>query len=194
VYLNEPDWDPRQHGGFIRCFQRNILPSSSVGAMDNGDLQIGWLKSSRDDPVERPVFLDGRRGDGVGEGDGNCALYTIMPNNKQVYISRNFHPDPILYVSGGDFFAQRLLVDNPKLAPRFHFIEPPKSAATDLFLANKAPSNAWDGETALDVPPLGGTLVLFDSVSLPHEVLPAYGRERWATSGWYHEDQQHEKL
>lgn len=43
-----------------------------------------------------------------------------------------------------------------------------------------------------DVPPLGGTLVLFDSVALPHEVLATVGRERFACSGWFHEDQQPE--
>ena len=41
-----------------------------------------------------------------------------------------------------------------------------------------------------DIPPLGGTLVIFDSVTLPHEVLPSIGKERWAISGWMHEDQQ----
>ena len=45
-------------------------------------------------------------------------------------------------------------------------------------------------EELQDVDPLGGTLVLFDSVSLPHEVLATQNRERWACSGWYHEDQQ----
>ena len=38
-----------------------------------------------------------------------------------------------------------------------------------------------------DVLPRGGTLVLFDSVTLPHEVLATVGRERFAASGWFHE-------
>lgn len=33
----------------------------------------------------------------------------------------------------------------------------------------------------------GGTLVLFDSVCVPHEVLATRGRERYACSGWFHE-------
>jgi hypothetical protein len=125
-------------------------------------------------------------------------MYTVASNNIRgktqedapQYISHNFHPDPVLFMSGGDFFARRLLIDNPALAPRFHFLEPPKSAATKLLGSTATPSDPNDDEEAMNIPPLGGTLVLFDSVSLPHEVLPANGRERWATSGWFHEDQQ----
>ena len=43
------------------------------------------------------------------------------------------------------------------------------------------------GERVRDVAPLGGTLVMFDSVSLPHEVMPTTQRERFACSGWFHE-------
>ena len=41
-----------------------------------------------------------------------------------------------------------------------------------------------------DVLPAAGTLVLFDSVTLPHEVLATKSRERFAISGWFHEAQQ----
>jgi Rps23 Pro-64 3,4-dihydroxylase Tpa1-like proline 4-hydroxylase len=43
-----------------------------------------------------------------------------------------------------------------------------------------------------DVAPIGGMLVVFESVALPHEVLPSTTRERWAASGWFHESQQPE--
>jgi Rps23 Pro-64 3,4-dihydroxylase Tpa1-like proline 4-hydroxylase len=36
---------------------------------------------------------------------------------------------------------------------------------------------------------IGGSLVLFDSVSLPHEVLSTLQGERLAIAGWFHEDQ-----
>jgi Rps23 Pro-64 3,4-dihydroxylase Tpa1-like proline 4-hydroxylase len=42
----------------------------------------------------------------------------------------------------------------------------------------------------LDVAPTGGTLVLFDSVAIPHEVLPTQKGERLAMAGWFHEVQQ----
>lgn len=35
-----------------------------------------------------------------------------------------------------------------------------------------------------DITPKGGTLVLFDSASVEHEVLPTH-RERWAVVGWF---------
>jgi len=127
--------------------------------------------------------------------DANCAMYVLSPsptNNtpSPTYISRTFHPNPILFLSGGDFFVRRLLIDNPALAARFHFIEPPRSAADKFLKAQVTPSERWPDERAVDVPPIGGTLVMFDSVSLPHEVLPSFGRDRWAVSGWFHEDQQ----
>ena len=65
---------------------------------------------------------------------------------------------------------------------RGHY-RPPKSRATDALIA--AGKNE---ERPLDVAPQEGTLVLFDSVTLPHEVLATVGRERYACSGWFHED------
>lgn len=61
-----------------------------------------------------------------------------------------------------------------------------KSAAS-AFLPQ--PSNAGEdgGERVRDIAPEGGTLVLFDSVSVPHEVLATKVRERLAVVGWFHE-------
>ena len=42
----------------------------------------------------------------------------------------------------------------------------------------------------VDVVPAGGTLVLFDSVTVPHEVLEVTKGTRLAIAGWYHETQQ----
>ena len=42
----------------------------------------------------------------------------------------------------------------------------------------------------VDVSPVGGTLVLFDSVSLPHEVMPTLKGQRMAMAGWFHEPSQ----
>ena len=42
----------------------------------------------------------------------------------------------------------------------------------------------------VDVAPHGGTLVLFDSVAVPHEVLTTRAGERSALAGWYHEEVQ----
>jgi hypothetical protein len=39
----------------------------------------------------------------------------------------------------------------------------------------------------VDVAPVGGTMVLFDSVAVPHEVLSTTSGERVAMAGWFHE-------
>mmetsp|Transcript_27886 Transcript_27886/g.43084 ORF Transcript_27886/g.43084 Transcript_27886/m.43084 type:complete len:443 (+) Transcript_27886:84-1412(+) len=46
------------------------------------------------------------------------------------------------------------------------------------------------GIDIIDVSPYAGTLVLFDSVVVPHEVLEVKGGQRLAVAGWFHEDQQ----
>jgi Rps23 Pro-64 3,4-dihydroxylase Tpa1-like proline 4-hydroxylase len=181
IYLNE-EWDGDKDGGQLRCFERRtrMARGTTVGSRQ-GDLQIGWLRATTSDPVERPVFLDARR----NNPDGNVAMYVDAVNGGQQYISKLFHSHPILYMSGGEYLTQKLLMQSPEVAVRFHFIEPPKSKISDWL----AQSPGFD-EQVLDVDPKAGTLVLFDSVALPHEVLATRRRDRWATSGWMHEDQQ----
>ncbi len=53
------------------------------------------------------------------------------------------------------------------------------------------PPNDVRGWTILDFTPAVGTLVLFDSVTLPHLVMEVMGlRQRIAATGWFHEDSQ----
>lgn len=193
VYLNE-DWDTNKHGGCLRCFERRAPSSTVTGARPNGDLQIGWLRAASppDRPDETPVFMDAQH-DGVGGGanTGLCALYVDDPSAEggRRYVSRNFHSHPTLYVGGSELLVRSTILNDKDTADRFRFIEPPKSVVTDWMERSSAEARVAD-ERALDVEPLGGTLVLFDSVTLPHEVLPTTTRERWAASGWMHEDQQ----
>ena len=91
-----------------------------------------------------------------------------------------------LYLAGGDFFAKQLLVEDPADQARFHLIDAPKSAAS-AFLPPVGDAGEDGGERVRDIAPRAGTLVLFDSVSVPHEVLPTRGTERFACSGWFHE-------
>mmetsp|Transcript_29737 Transcript_29737/g.58921 ORF Transcript_29737/g.58921 Transcript_29737/m.58921 type:complete len:101 (-) Transcript_29737:51-353(-) len=97
-------------------------------------------------------------------------------------------------MAGGEKLVKKLLISGRSdIARRFYLIEHTKSAI-DLLAGNK--NYAGSGEDAQldeeleDVNPCGGTLVLFNSVTLPHEVLATKTRERWACSGWFHEDQQ----
>jgi hypothetical protein len=193
IYLNS-DWDVNEHGGELRCFQRKArCPATEVvGARSNGDLQIGWLRATASDSVERPVFLDSRRHSSAHQ-KGNCAMYVCGADGASAYVTEDFFASPVLFLAG-DFFGQQLLKADPGLASRFHYLEPVKSPVSALVGTRKATINTPPGldEEALNIAPNGGTLVLFDSVTLPHEVLATRGRERWAASGWFHEDQQPE--
>ena len=186
IYLNEEDWDASTDGGALRTYQRKTSSSQfQVGSRD-GDLQLGWLTPTKLDPIERPVFLDGRRG-GIS---GKCALFIDSDDGeRKIYLTKEFDSDPYLFLSS-DFFVQNVLIKDHELGTRFHYLEQPKSKLTEKMgnILN------GDGEYIKDVAPLGGTLVAFDSVTLPHEVMPSLTRDRWATSGWFHEKQQPEPM
>ena len=49
---------------------------------------------------------------------------------------------------------------------------------------------AHPSQRSTDVSAVGGTLVLFDSVCVPHKVLPITAGERLALGGWFHEAAQ----
>jgi len=194
IYLNDPDWSGSRDGGQLRCFERRDRPTGRIGATHNGDLQIGWLGATALDPRDRPVYLDAKTHD-----HGQCSMYVLNDDGdddqSRVYVSKSFETNPIMYVQGSEMLVKRLLfTDRADLADRFHLIEQPKSRLGNLF--GSSDTYAGEGENPLvgeeleDVDPRGGTLVLFDSVSLPHEVLATKTRERWACSGWFHEDQQ----
>ena len=63
-------------------------------------------------------------------------------------------------------------------------MERTKSRLTDWWIADCWIATVGRAAGSYDERPV------FDSVSLPHEVLPTVDRERWAASGWMHEDQQ----
>ena len=176
VYLNEADWDVERDGGTLRTYERRTTSSYPVGTR-SGDLQIGWLARTKDDPNELPVFLDGRRG-GIS---GRCSLFVDKKDGGRLYLTKEFDANPYLFLTS-DFFVQKMLIGSD-LGHRFHYLEQPKSAVTKYFKEDP-------GEKIHDVPPTGGSLVMFDSVCLPHEVMATLERERWAASGWFHERQQ----
>ena len=197
IYLNDSDWDGRRDGGQLRCFERKLRPGGRIGAARNGDVQIGWLGATAMDSQERPVYLDAKK-----HNHGECAMYLLnnesgngIDMNSRTYITKAFETNPIMYVAGSEALVKKLLfTDRQDLADRFHLIEAPKSSLGSFLKGNKA-YTGW-GEVAStdeeleDVEPRGGTLVMFDSVTLPHEVLATKNKERWACSGWFHEDQQ----
>ena len=54
------------------------------------------------------------------------------------YITKDFNPNPTLFVAGSEFLVQKLLIqphERRDWADRFHLIEPPKSRITDWLAA-----------------------------------------------------------
>ena len=189
VYLNDNWTEPE--GGSLRTFPRETLARAPVGA-HQGNLQVGWI-----DQVH-PVFLDAWR------PSGQTALYIVdveegnnsnNPNPKQTYISAvdfDVPRQPIEFerflstqYQGGRFDQ----ISTARLDPRF--VVNTNSNNKDATSAGAATTQQQQQEHSLDILPTGGTLVLFDSVSLPHSVNPVTGRrQRIAATGWFHEDSQ----
>ena len=179
VYLNEA-WTPDQ-GGELRAYERRAAPApeTQVGATKDGDLQVGWLRATAGDPVDRPVFLDSRRRDGRGA----CAFTCSLPGRPSAVVSRDFDAQPFLYVNSDA--AQRILFRERDVAARFVRLE---QLRTPL---NPDPGFSPAEYAHRDVAPTAGRLVMYDSVAVPHEVLPVGGvAPRFALAGWFHQDQQ----
>ena len=182
VYLNE-DYEAQRDGGQLQVHERAAAAVSPVGAR-GGDLQVGWLKATATQG-ETPVFLDANVRTSAG-GAPRCVLYACAADGRRRELSsKPFDATPTLVLAGsGDFLARRLgLIDQQNDLNRFHLVDVPKSAASTL-LASATRGDG--GERARTISPEAGTLVLFDSVAVPHEVLPTR-RERFAVNGWFHE-------
>jgi hypothetical protein len=182
VYLNE-NWGEGE-GGALHTFPRRTAASAPVGAHD-GNLQIGWIDRNR------PVFLDAWR------PSGQMALYMLQGADgndmKREYVSVKDFDVPQQPVEFDKFlmppyqksFEQ---ISTSRLDPRFVKVDGTQQRSV-------ASANPNESKYTLDVLPAARTLVLFDSVSLPHLVKEVTGkRRRIAATGWFHEDSQGEEL
>jgi hypothetical protein len=163
---------------------------AQVGAHD-GNLQVGWVNGGAD-----PVFLDCFRPSGM------AALYQLVRLSAEEGNESEFERR-ILSVEDFDVpsmqpidFTSFLLpevretftqISTSRLDPRFAG----SSSSSFTLLSDSIDFDCSDENTILDVLPTAGTLVLFDSVSLPHLVREVTGkRQRIAATGWFHEDSQ----
>jgi len=172
VYLNG-GWR-EEEGGALRCFPRSKDSLVPVGAHE-GNLQVGWIKEND------PVFLDCFRESGM------AALYRMHNDRKDILSTSDFNlpMQPLNYIPFllpiyRDSFEQ---ISSPRRDPRF-------AASTEdkTVLASLPPLYE---KVVLDIVPEAGTLVLFDSVTVPHLVKEVTGkRQRIAATGWFHEDSQ----
>jgi len=186
----------------------------------DGNIQVGWLRvessstsggvddSTKEDCEYEPVFLDcwvkvpasisnEKEEAGFDENllqwEAMSALYRIRTTNlsqqgndqedvyqqqRRDYVSSPFGPSSPSWPSDSnleptDFaeaLAQQLSQENHRR--RFVGVEDIRDCPI------------------VDVVPTGGTLVMFDSATVPHEVLEVEKGDRMAIAGWYHEEQQ----
>jgi len=163
VYLNE-GWT-NEDGGALRTFPRQS--EQTVGSHEE-NLQVGWLNHTT------PVFLDSFR------ESGGSALYTVAGDERMIVSSADFEV-PRQPIDFSTFLKKNLQgnfdqISTARLDPRFaggNSVAPPETK----------------NEDHLDVVPTAGSLVLFDSVVLPHLVQQVTAnRPRIAATGWFHED------
>lgn len=208
VYLNE-NWKAHE-GGALLCHPReghdgtnddatNAIACGPIGSHE-GNIQVGWM----DDHT--PVYLDAFR------ESGGTALYSCKVPSKRASSSRaSSSASPFdatyerVYWSKRDFDVPAQPIDFGSFLPkavRQRFEQISTSTKDPRFANSNAPSTLVATTTTteksstkdtneLEVTPSGGTLVLFDSVTLPHSVLEVTGnRQRIAATGWFHEDSQ----
>lgn len=185
VYLNDGWTD--EEGGSLHTFPRERLAEVPVGAHE-GNLQVGWI-----DHVH-PVFLDAWR------PSGQTALYLLEKGNdnkqhRQTYISAADFDVPRQPIEFDKFLSAKYRggrfdqISTARLDPRFAAVN--NGGDATIASTPKAPKSSKRESHYRDILPTGGTLVLFDSVSLPHSVNPVTGnRQRIAATGWFHEDNQ----
>ena len=186
-------------GGELRAYCRTDAVAP-IGAHE-GNLQIGWLRCEDDggaeqsvdvhdgsasypDSVSHAVFLDawckGSTPDGT-EGYGampESRLYILQTDGKRTYLTDTISPGEGAFANDGmdwDAFSAALRGHLPShLQPHFLSVVSTGDAEAEV----------------VHVSPVGGTLVLFDSVAIPHDVAAVERGERLALAGWFHEPQQ----
>jgi hypothetical protein len=181
----------------------------------NGNLQVGWLlaQTHHDEPKENidgmithPIFLD------CWYQHANPYTRDLEPHNV-LYIVRKFprssdgvnsYEEQIEYISvpwmpdvveGNvmEFLQYRAVLETSLEHSSERLFLNPKYASQFKLLEDR---EAWDrgdnpsGSLVEDILPLRGRLVVFDSVTLPHEVTSVINGSRSALAGWFHEETQ----
>jgi hypothetical protein len=218
LYLNDHNWgsaESENAGGELRAYCRK---SRTGCGSHEGNIQVGWLSKDskrvdRWDDKEKfdPVFLDSwvktptmrmvdeeRNTDADSDVDDPysslqwrplSALYRLTgESSSQVQPQLQPQPQQREYLS--DAFGP----DSPSW-PSDTNLDPAEFASA---LASQLPASIRNSfisteathEQPMDISPTGGTLVMFDSVAIPHEVLLTTKGERLAMAGWFHELQQ----
>ncbi len=192
-------------GGALRAYHRANVGSLCQCGAHEGNLQIGWLEHEAGSESE-PVFLDAwvppswmsersaaelwhalraaeksidAADDRFYEACQPCSqLYTVKADGTRTHLAAQpIEPNDPEFAGvslEADEFVERL---------RGRLCEPFRDGFSGL-------THRHAQQRAIDIDAVGGTLVLFDSVCVPHRVLPVTAGHRLALGGWFHEPSQ----
>ena len=154
-------------------------PSRSCfcGASSSGDLQVGWIFKTNS---SLPVYMQSRKISTMGEIESFLYFYDTENEQRQMLTA----PFQISHIESFDFWGQ-------VTARQQHSFRSLTFVPIDFGGAGNTPSISRESFLTYFyshvVPPKGGTLVIFDSVSLPHSVDATLTSTRLAIGGWWHE-------
>merc|ERR1719356_1611789 len=197
IYLSVTDdgseWDANRNGGLLRTFsQNNEFNSDIIGCgSHNGNLQVGWLiPSNNADEFTHPVFLNSWY-----DTAKPYRLYTAQMQNGEEIIEYISVPWSIDDMQGGNvaaFMQQRAQMESKQRLNQSLFVKQLYAKRFNLLEDRVAWRNGYTPRDSVveDYVPTRGTLVVFDSVTLPHEVTPVIAGKRAALAGWFHEATQ----
>lgn len=199
IYLSTPaDWTLAENGGALRTYPQRFVKNAP--STHDGNLQVGWLVGDGKSSESRAVYLDSWHPvmGIVAEGtmpEPHCILYTVDTNGEREFLTKPWLTEQLKGLAQMDFMklcAQHdALLDAPTDAPLL-FLQK-KHAMAFAPVEDRA---AWDegqvprGSETIDIVPLRGSLVVFDSVQLPHQVEIIQSGTRLALAGWFHEKTQ----
>ena len=193
-------------GGELRAYPRiNVATLDSCGVhADN--LQIGWFNEVENGGNNVPVFLDAWvRPTWMDDYTPAEQWATLLAAEKYPDLTEDrfyelCQPRYQLYIVCADgsrthILNQPIAHNDPDFAGtslepeafverlRARMEEPYRSGYTSLM-------QDCARQQVVDIKAVGGTLVLFDSVSVKHMVLPVTAGKRLALGGWFHEPSQ----
>jgi hypothetical protein len=183
VYLNDKDdWSLERNGGALCTFPQKQVAAGVDTISHAGNLQVGWLIVQG---VSRPVYLDSwfQFPGALEPLEPHCILYKLENGGERVDITKPWLTDALQGMSNPDFVKQQdgLFLSRQERM-QFTLLEDREAWNT----ASEMPC----GSFAQDICPCRGSLVVFDSVLLPHQVAPVKEGCRIAIAGWFHEQTQ----
>jgi hypothetical protein len=195
VYLSDPGWDLAEHGGALRSFpQKTTIFNPSSGSQHDGHLQVGWLVRLSNGSSQ-PVYMDSwYQPPRARNFEPHCVLYCVDNDKKdrgRVLLTNPWLTDALQGMSVGDFVGNWVSRDAVAASPTL-FLRT-EDARQFALIEDRA---AWDegqdprGSVVEDISPVRGSLVIFDSVSVPHQVEAIRKGRRVAMAGWFHEETQ----